>query len=53
MGGLVRSGGCVTSKALSLPSRNVVGCLLHPTDLLLLLSIAAQVGNRVEGEPIH
>lgn len=37
--------GCVTSKALPLPSRNVVGCLLHPSDLLLLLSIAVQVGN--------
>lgn len=53
VGGLVRSGGCITSKALSLPTRNIVECLLHPSDLLLLLSIAAQVGKRVEGEPIH
>lgn len=44
--------GCIASKAFPLPSRNVVGCLLHPSDVLLI-SIAAQVGKRVEGEPIH
>ena len=46
MRGLVSSEGCVTSEVLSLASRNVVGCTLHPSDLLLLLSIPAQAGNR-------
>lgn len=45
--------GCVTSKALPLPSRNVDGCLLHPSDVLLLLSVAVQAGNGVVGDPIH
>lgn len=53
MGRLVRSGGCVTSKAFALPSRDVIGCQLHPSDLLLLCSVAAEVGNRVEGESAH
>lgn len=51
--GLVRRRGCITGKGPPLPSRNVAGYLLNPSDLLLLLSVAAPVENRVEGEPVH
>lgn len=43
MGRIVRTGGCVTTIAFALPSRNAVGWLLHPSDLLLLFLFAAQV----------